>query len=415
MVKDRTNVRKYHNVAVGRKFQTALGTPATPDKFLKEADWEPNPNIVRLDPQGTHGSRFKLKQGVRTLYKEPTLTVSYHLSRSTGHQVLEALMGGGVTSTGATGQCAITGSDITVPILTFFRFPDHIDAPSTSAMTVEVSANGGNWDIKVYKEAAKTTLMSQAINVVASAAFSTIPLAGYRLVLSGTLSGTPAGGDFTLTVKAGTFSWLDLPLDYFTLAIDDGIKMLRFSDCYTKSFTFSADGKTSIRVEEEVIAMNLDEIATALTADILDNEFLAVRDLSLIYDQATDNFSLPVEGGVQLQMMWETEAGPDNAANPEYFDRDEPNIMGTVNATPSDETQAIQERARDSEFRSMKWELSYGNFGMIFNFPDTLFDSDPLPRGSGKRFEKMTLGYEARADGTASPIDIMTATAQYHA
>jgi hypothetical protein len=296
-----------------------------------------------------------------------------------------------------------------------FRFPDHVENVDDSEMTLEIAINGANFDISIYKDAAKTILMSQAINIASGAFFQTTAQAGYRIILTGNLAAPPTPGDYPIVMKSARLLWADRPLDYFTLAIDDKIKKLTFGNCWTQLLRLAADGRTSIRVEEQVIAMTLDEEDSDLTALILDNDFLAVRGLELIYDQAADNFSLPVEGGVMSQWEYETSAGPDNNDHPEFFDREEPMLTGSVNAMPSDQTQAILARARASEFRELLWLLSYGDFGVRVTWPAALFDGNVLPRGSGKRMEALTMGWDSRADQEAPIVEAATVYMDYHA
>jgi len=413
MSKDRTNPRTYFRVAVGKKFQSAKDVAATPTLFLKEAEWEPNPQVIQLDPQGTHGSRFMLKDGVRNIYEEPICTLRYWATRSTLHQLLEAFMGGYATSSGS--QLSIAGTEITNEELSAFRFPDDVDDPSTSRLTVEISGSGP-YTIAVYKEAAKTTKLSEATGVAAGGSFATTPESGEILVLEGDLDATPVTGDYTLTVSQASMVWADRPLSYYTLAIDDGYKKTHFVNCWTGGFTLSADGRTGIRVEENVFAMTYDDdLASTLTASILDNETLAVRDLEMIYDSAGSNYSLPVEGGFSLIGEEEIESSPDNAANPEDFDREMPTFKGTVNVKPTDETQVILNRARSDSlmFKTLKLELSYGDYGAIFEFPAAMFDPNSVPRGAGKKIDPFTLNFEGRADGSASPVTVCDVTMKY--
>jgi len=409
MTVDRTNPRVYHNVAVGRKFQDAKGSAATPNVFMKECDFEPNPNVLLFDPQGTHGSLFKLKQGVRVAYNEPTMTLSYWLSRATA-QMLENFCGGLNTTSGA--QTVLSdATQITGLELSGVRFPDCMETVAASQMTIEISANGGNWDITVYKEAAKTTKMSEQLNLAAGGAVLTVAEAGYDLVLSGTLKSPPAAADYTLTVKQYTCVWQARPHAgaYQTIAVDDAYDKYTFVDCWTKAFTFTADGRTGIRVEEQIIAMSMVKAASDLTASISDNEFLAVRDMTLTYDSAGDNYSLPVEGGVTVSGEWaDTSSGPDNAANPEFHDRDEVDLAIKVNMKWTDELEKLMDNARAATFKTLTVDYSYGNYGLSFAFPCALPEANLLPRGSGKRMEAMEVNLMGRADGSASPVNLCT-------
>ena len=415
MARDVNNVLVYKDVAVGFIFQTAKGSVGTPNVFIKEADVAVDVGIDEFMPSGTDGQRFFAKNGHRVVYTYPKATVSGWLSRTMAAVLYESFTGGQPTAS-ASGLSAESG-EIASGVITGCRPFAQCDDISSCELTLEVTANAAVWDLKLYKETGKTNLLASQTGIASGAAVSMVAQSNSGLTYTGTLAASPASADYAITVKETEYNWADEVHDagWFTFGFDTGSKLYKLEGCQVKSFKFTSGGREGVRFEAELHGLSWETPgASSLTASITDNEFLASRDLTLTWDSGSNNLSLPEDGSFSVEGDYTMfEAGPDNAAEPEYFKRDGVDMHCSISMRPADETYTILQEARSGNFDSLGIDFSYGDYGSTIDFADTIADPNVLESVSGKDFGTTALDFRGRSDTTDTTPNLATIKIQW--
>ncbi len=412
-----TNARVYKKVAAGFRFQVAKGTPATVNQFIKEADVTINPGVIEFDPQGTHGSRYQAVQGMRVAYTEPTATIQGWLSRTMAAYLLEGFTGGRPTCSGS--QYSAPANTITGAVITGIRPMHHCNNLTTCMVTMVVATMGGGLaskSIKFYSNSGATSQIASG-HAAAGAAFSAAAIGTNSLIVTGTLAAAVTNGTKEIAIKETTCNFADdvHSLGYLTFALDTGQENYKMSDCYIKRMKLSTGGREGIRFEIELAGMTFAEAGSTLTASITDNEFMVARDVTLTYDAAGGNDSLPMDGGFDLEGNYDIKTGPDNASTPEYIRRDGLTLAVGVTCVPSDETNTLLDNARATTFKTLALDMSYGSYGLTMDFGDVLAEPNTLVAVSGRAVNNLALKFRARADMTDTTPSLATIKIQWRA
>jgi hypothetical protein len=282
---------------------------------------------------------------------------------------------------------------------------------------MQVASQAANKKLTFYDSASKTNAIAVASAVVPGGAFTGAEQNSSGLTITGTMSAAITNGDKSITIKQITHSWTDdVHSDgWFSFQFDTGYEAYKLTDCQSKSFKFSAGGKEGIRFDWDIVSLSFAEPVTTLTASIADNAFLLSRDVTLTYDSAGGDYNMPTEGGFSLEMSYDITAGPDNAAGPEYFRRDNLDGKVTINTVPSDETNTIQDNARAVTFKTLGLDMSYGDTGLTMEFTDALSDPNTVVQASGKAVSNQALNFMLRADLTDTTPTLATVKTQWRA
>ena len=400
MTKSITNVRVYHKVAVGFAFQKDAATAATVSQFMKEADVSFAPGYTEFEPSGTDGQMFHARNGHRIAHQEPAVTVQTWCSRTNLAKVLESFTGGQPTASGT--GLTVANAQITSPVLTGIRPYDHCENVASCQMTLEISSNGSNWDLKLYSEAAKTSLLASQTNLADGGTVAMTAQNDSGLTVAGTLASPPTAGDHLITVKQVVYAWANHPHNAClgTFAFDDGYQLHQLDGCHTRGMKITSGGREGVRLEWEMAAYDYTYSATTYNASVEDNDYLCSRDLTLLWDEGTLDYSLPTEGSFTIEGSWDLTPIPDNAAHPEYYKRENPQLSVTADIPETTESAAIQARARAAGYNPLKASFDYGDYGLEIDMGDTVADPNVLPEISGKEFSTNSLVFRARSDAT---------------
>lgn len=399
---DFTNGRTYKTCAAGIAFQTAKGSAASsPDIYLKEADVTVNPNFTFFDPQGTHGSRFMAKQGYQKQYQEPEVTLACWVSPSVAAHVFENVTGGEPTSTGS--DITITGaSNLSTLSLTGIRPHIHCEDLTDVDLTLNFASNGSNYNILVYKEAAKSNLLASATNIPVSTLTNLTAVNNSNLDGTITLAGSVTTGDQQVQIVKTSYVWADdvHAAGYITFFWDTGDEKYTVGDCWIQSLRMTSGGREGVRLEVVLKGMSFAEASSSLTASITDNNFVISRDLTFTYDSAGSNYNVPTEGGFEILIEYDITGGPDNASTVEYFRRENVRMSNVITLHPSDESNTIMDNARAGTYKSLRAYATSSSKGFDIVMDDVVAEPNVTVQASGRAISSESINFMARADLT---------------
>ncbi len=401
-----TNPRNLKDVKIALAWQDVEDTPAVVADVTHTvfADgFKLQPNITKLDPQGTHGSEFRSSEGRKVAVREPDAEISFFPTKDTLPFFLKSM----------TGKSYSNDVDLTKVLpnaeTSNYRLVNvEILRNTDAARKVYLEVTGAD-TINVYSDSGRTVLIATGTatatgdlilaevgdsHFTATVSVDTFPLANVA-----------AGYD--LTIDTMRFGW-DCPIPhYFTMFFQDGRRKEEMNDCVVQKIEFTSEEKTTLMAVVTIFAKQhvipssavIDLTATPRDKQVYAHKNLVVTDVSAVIDLAIRNMVFSIERPIEKFVG--------NNETPQKLIGDAFTlIVGSVVGRYSDELQTLVDRGQAEDLRNITAKWSLGGKLITADFNDVSWTGNNPFSFSDNAPDDFEEEFEAFTDGAVNPLEI---------
>lgn len=284
-----TNTRVMAEFVGGVALQSALGSAATPSRYLNMERMVIAGNFVDLEYRGTQGQLMKKKEPVRRVATDPEITLRTYVSRRLLATFMESCLGSqpyaslGLDSGAAFSLAGVGASAISaLMVRSVTRDVNTTSQTMYGSMIVNTSAI-----IRLYKNAAKTSQVASAYLSAGSGATSLVSVGSNGFSGTITIAAGASTNSFTITVKYLNYQMASKMGKYMTIVAYDGTDKYQIKDCAIAELAMTSRDAEGAFLDLTLKGRQVILTQTAVTASITDWTFYAHNSDLHIY-RATD-------------------------------------------------------------------------------------------------------------------------------